>query len=410
MSLPEFRRNVPLWRLVSAEGISVAGDWVLITAASIEVYRRTGSTFAVSALLATAAAPAILMAPFAGALADRVDRRRIMVWSDLIVAALLLFGTLLAGSAAIPVAFIAVLAASTSSAFDRPASEALLPSLTNPEDLGRANSALRLGTRISMIAGPAAAAWLIGAGGFDVVLAVDSLTFAASAWLVAAIRTDNLVPALADAGETAYRASLAGISYATRHTNIGAVIATVGVTMLMGAVINAGTVAFVAEELERSTETYGVLLTAEGAGAVALAAILIAVGSRLRFLPLGAVAVVVTGISCVLLAAAPNLAIALAAMVLMGMGTVTIQVAFASYLQQQTEDSFRGRVMSLVAMVAAVGGIAGLALAGPAVAVLGTRIAFTVVGIVIITSVMPVLLVIRRQVREPEPALTVAGR
>lgn len=410
MSLPEFRRNVPLWRLISAEGISVAGDWVLITAASIEVYRRTNSTFAVSALLATAAAPAILMAPFAGALADRVDRRRIMVWSDLTVAALLLFGTVLAGTAAIPVAFIAVFAASTSSAFDRPASEALLPSLTNPEDLGRANSALRLGTRISMIAGPAAAAWLIGAGGFDVVLAVDSLTFAASAWLVAAIRGDDLVPAIVDAGETAFRASLAGISYATRHTNVGAVIATVGVTMLMGAIINAGTVAFVAEELQRSTETYGILLTAEGAGAVALAAILIATGSRLRFLPLGALAVVVTGISCILLGVSPNLAVALGAMILMGMGTVTIQVAFASYLQQQTEDSFRGRVMSLVAMVAAVGGIAGLALAGPAVSVLGTRIAFGLVGIVIVASVAPVLMVIRREVREPEPALTIARR
>ncbi|HEY4670262.1 MAG TPA: hypothetical protein VIH05_10850, partial [Tepidiformaceae bacterium] len=105
------------------------------------------------------------------------------------------------------------------------------------------------------------------------------------------------------------------------------------------------------------------------------------------------------------------LGLALGAMVLMGMGVVTIQVTFASYLQQQTEDAFRGRVMSLIAMVAAVGGIAGLGLAGPAVSLLGARVAFALAGIVIIASVTPVLMVIRREVREqPEPALTVAGR
>ena len=384
---------------------------MLITAASVEVYRRTSSTFAVSALLATAAAPAILMAPFAGALADRVDRRRIMVWSDLVVAALLVLGALLVGGAAIPVAFIAVFAASTSSAFDRPASEALLPSLTNPGDLGRANSALRLGTRMSMIIGPAAGAWLIGTRGFEVVLAVDSLTFAASAWLVAAIPGTILARDAAAMAESTFRASLAGITYAVRHSNIGAIIASVGVTMLMGAIINAGTVAFVAEELGRPTETYGLLLTAEGAGAVAVAALLIAVGGRLRLLPFGAAAVVTTGVSCILLGVSPNLGLALGAMVLMGMGVVTIQVTFASYLQQQTEDAFRGRVMSLIAMVAAVGGIAGLGLAGPAVSLLGARVAFALAGIVIIASVTPVLMVIRREVRQqPESTLTVAGR
>jgi len=410
MSFRDFSRNVPLWRLISAEGISVAGDWVLITAASIEVYRRTESTFAVSALLAAAAAPAIFFAPFAGALADRLDRRRIMVWSDLAVAMLLLFGTLMANVAAIPVAFIAVFAASTSSAFDRPASEALLPWLAKADEIGRANSALRLATRISMIVGPAVAAWLISAGGFEVVLAVDSLTFALSAWLVAAIPGSAIPSRAAGATETALRASIAGVSYAVRRVNIGAVIGSIGVTMLMGSIINAGTVAFVAQELERSTETYGLLLAAEGAGAVALAALLIAAGGRLKLLPLGASAVVVTGLSCVLLGVAPNLEVALAAMILMGMGVVTIQVAFASYLQQQTEDAFRGRVMSLVAMVAAVGGLAGLVLAGPTVSVLGTRISFVLAGLVIVLSVAPVVVVIRQEARARTPTpLTVTG-
>jgi MFS family permease len=410
MSGIPFKTNRSLWRLIAAEGISVAGDWILITAASIEIYRRTESTYAVSALLAAAAAPAILLAPFAGAMADRHDRRKIMVLSDLLVAALLLIGVFIASEVAILVAFLAVIAASSSSAFDRPASEALLPSLAGREGLGRANSALRLATRLSMIVGPAIAASLTGIGGFELVLLVDSGTFLLSAALVAGISLQGLPAGLAANAESAFRSSLSGVSYAARRLNIGAVISSVGITMLMGSIINAGTIAFVARELEQAPSVYGLLLAAEGAGAVAFAVFLMAVGPRLKFLLHGAGGVAATGLSCILLGAAPNLPIALAAMALMGMGVVTLHVAFASYLQQESDDAFRGRVMSLVGMAAAVGGLVGLAFAGPAIGLMGIRPAFVIAGLVMIVSAAPVIVVLRRgAVAAPAEPLTIAG-
>ncbi len=390
VSARDFLRNGPLWRVITAEGVSVAGDWVLITAASIHVYRETSSTFAVSALLALAAAPTILLAPLGGALADRHDRARLMAFSDAAIAAVLLAGTAVAsGALSLAAAYVAVFAAAASAAFHRPASEALLPSLTSAGELSRANSVLRLASRIAMIGGPALAGILMSGNGFAVVLAFDAGSFLVSAGLMVTLVGRHRSPA-GELRESALRAALAGWDYARGRRDIAIVILAVGVTMVMGAVISAGTLAFVSEELGLPESRYGALLAIEGAGAVALALAFIFLGPRLNLLMTGTAALVATGASCALLGLAPSFAWAVAVMAVMGMGEVGLQVAFSSYLQQQSEDAFRGRVMSLIAMVAALGRMAGLAIAGPAVDFAGAPAAFAAAGLVIILSALPV--------------------
>jgi DHA3 family macrolide efflux protein-like MFS transporter len=383
------RRDL-LWRVIAAEGISVAGDWVLVTAASIQVYRETGSTAAVSALLALAAAPTILLGAIAGAIADRHARTRIMVMADLAIATILLAAARAAGAdLELATAYVAVLAAAISAAFHRPASEALLPVLAGPEQLGRANSILRLATRIAMIGGPALAGFLMSGSGFSVVLVFDAGTFLISAGVVVTI-TGIGAPSGAEPSASTFHAALEGWRYARRHRDISVVIGTVGATMVLGAIISAGTLAFVRNELRLPESRYGSLLAAEGAGAVVLATCFILLGRRIPLLSTGAAALAAMGAACAMLGVAPNLGAAMGVMAVMGMGEVGLQVAFSSYLQQQSEDAFRGRVMSLIAMVAQLGRLAGLALAGPAVDLLGVPLAFGAAGTLIVLSAMPV--------------------
>jgi MFS family permease len=73
------------------------------------------------------------------------------------------------------------------------------------------------------------------------------------------------------------------------------------------------------------------------------------------------------------------------------MSVVALQVAFASYLQQQTVDAFRGRVMALTSMVASLASISGFAVAGPLVDSIGVRQAFTLAGALICAASIPVL-------------------
>jgi hypothetical protein len=89
-------------------------------------------------------------------------------------------------------------------------------------------------------------------------------------------------------------------------------------------------------------------------GALALALAFTWLGPRLNLLPAGIAGLLVTGGSTVLLGVAPNLATGMAAMAAMGMGVVGLQVAFASYLQRETIDEYRGRVREAFILAGAV--------------------------------------------------------
>lgn len=395
--------------LVGSEGISVAGDWVLLTAAAVTVFKETGSTTAVSLMLGLAAVPTVLLGPVAGAVADRFDRRRIMLLADML-SALVLFACLAAVSVGLklPAVYLAVAAVAVISTFDRPASEALLPRLVAEGGLGRANSSVRLATRLAWIAGPAVASGLLSSGGLSLVLGVDAASFVFSGLLVLGIDPRVTMPAGDSAPQSTMRAATAGIAYVRARGRLLTVMMAIGVVSLVGPVVNAGTITLVADELKLADSWYGILLAVEGGGALVLALAFLVLGTRLRLLPAGAGALIVTGVSAILLGVAPNLLTACLAMALQGAGVVGLQVGFASYLQREAEDAFRGRVMSLVSVVASFAALVGFAGAGPLVEVIGVRAAFGLVGSVIILASVPVVTLAWRVARAGRAARLVA--
>jgi MFS family permease len=392
-----------LINLVLAQGISASGDAFLLTAASIAVFRQTDSTTAVSLLLGLAALPTVVLGPLAGTLADRYPRRRIMIGVDFVSAAACLAA--LAAVAVFPLAaavFMAVGAVYSLSTFHRPAAQALLPALSGEKQLGRANSGLRLATSLANIAGPAAAGLLVDRGGFELVLAVDAVTFAGSALLVLAITAIPAQPP-ADSRRSVFFDAIEGLNYARRERAIRTVIAAIGVTLLVGTVVNAGTLPLVSRVLDLPESRYGALLAIEGAGAMGLAIIFLYLGPKVRLLSTGSGALLVVGGSTVALGTAPNFVAAAAAIAAQGMSVVALQVAFASYLQQQAADAFRGRVMALTSMVASLASISGFAAAGPLVDFIGVRVAFTLAGALICIVAVPVVMLAWSASRSPEP-------
>jgi MFS family permease len=339
-----------------------------------------------------------------------------MLWADLASIGALLVALAAADTRLDLIAvYASVVAVSVIASFDRPASEALLPLLAGPGQVGRANSVLRLGTRLAMIAGPALGSWLISTGSFRTVLAMDAATFLVSAVLVAGLTARGIADEAGARAESMLRAAVAGARYAARAGDIRVIITAIGLTVLVGQIVNAGTVAFVSAELGEPPSRYGLLLAAEGAGAIVLAVMFTWLGPRVPLLPSGAFALVLTGGATVALGTSPNIAMAFASMAVMGVGVVGMQVAFASYLQERSDDAFRGRVMSLTAMVAAAAGFVGLAATGPLVAVLSIRVAFGLAGAVILLAAGPVLTLlpasrwttVERSMRTPEPLATI---
>ncbi len=379
-----------VFNLVLGQAISASGDLLLLTAASIVVYDKTNSATAVSLLLAMAALPTVVLGPIAGTIADWFPRRRILVGTDIASAAACGVALLLARTLPVQAAaFASISTVSTLSAFYRPAAQALVPSLVSQEGLGRANSAIRLATSLAAISGPAAAAFLTERGGLELVLVVDGASFLVSAGL--ALMIQRIPPALGSTRRNAFKDAWAGVDYARRNRNIRVVTAAVGVVLLAGTLVNAGTLPLVSRSLDLPDSRYGALLAIEGAGAMGLAVLLIIVGPGKRLLVTGSFALIGTGATTIALGSAGTFGVAAAAILFQGASVVAFQVAFASYLQHEAEDAYRGRVMSLVGMVASLAQLLGFAVAGPLIDATGPRAAFLAAGAAVCLVAVPVV-------------------
>ena len=131
--------------------VSVAGDWVLMTALPYYVYVRTDSTIATAGMTAAELAPAILLSSVAGVFADRWNRKRILVISALVQAGTVLVLLLVRDDGMLWLVYVVAIAQSTVSSFAMPAEAALLPTLVPREEFVQANAMNTLNNRLGRL-------------------------------------------------------------------------------------------------------------------------------------------------------------------------------------------------------------------------------------------------------------------
>ena len=186
-SVTLLRRNRNFRRLYLASVISLGGDWFLLIALFGLMLDLTGQAIAVAFTIAAQDLTYFLASPFAGVLADRIDRRRLMIGCDL-ARAVLVLGFLLVRSEDLAWLVYVLLAATAvfAAAFE-PASMAAMPNLVDERDLSVANalSGSLWGTMLAV--GGALGGVVAGVFGSDVAIAVDSASFVLSALLILGI-------------------------------------------------------------------------------------------------------------------------------------------------------------------------------------------------------------------------------
>ncbi len=151
-------------RLAAASAISGTGDWAASTALALAVYAKTGSAVWLSLSFLLTRIPSALVAPLSGIMADRLDRRRIMITCDLLGA--VTYAGMAVTSAPLPLITLGSLAALLHSPFG-PASRAAVPNLAGAADLSWANGTLSAANNVGQLAGPALGGVLyavVGAG------------------------------------------------------------------------------------------------------------------------------------------------------------------------------------------------------------------------------------------------------
>ncbi len=183
-----FRRNPDFTRLYVAQLISFGGDWFATVALLGLALELTDSTTVASLVLVLQTAPFFLASPYAGVLADRLDRRKLMIASD-VGRAVVALGFLLARDAAtlwIALACVALL--SVGAAFFEPTATASLPNLVDEDDLPAANALIGAAWGTMLAVGAALGGVVAGLAGRDAAFAVNALSFAVSAILIWRIR------------------------------------------------------------------------------------------------------------------------------------------------------------------------------------------------------------------------------
>lgn len=187
--LPDLlRRNADFRRLFFASVVSLAGDWFAFVAVSGLVIDVTGRQGLAAVVFAASVLPIFLIAPVAGVVADRVDRKRMMIAADVarVVPALLLIVAHRQGSAWLAIACVAAIAALA--AFFEPVVSAVTPNLVEPADLPLAQSTMGAVWGTMLFVGAGLGGLVAATLGREAAFAVNALSFALSAALVWRIR------------------------------------------------------------------------------------------------------------------------------------------------------------------------------------------------------------------------------
>ena len=179
------KRNFSL--LWTGQFVETVGNALTSIAASMYVYRLTGSALSVGLMLMATAAPSLLVGLFAGVIVDRYDRRKIMIAADILRGVLILLVPVLVPLSVIWLYILVLLISAVSRFFD-PAYESILPEVATDEELAAANSLLAISSFGSTAVGFAAAGWIASAADINWAFYANGVTYFFSAACVYLLR------------------------------------------------------------------------------------------------------------------------------------------------------------------------------------------------------------------------------
>lgn len=344
-----------------AQVVSNLGDTFHYVALVVLLFRLTGSGGALAVLALAQIIATLTLGPLAGVMVDRLDRRAVMIGADLARAAL---ACVLAFTMHAPLAIIIAVGIAAAGVPFGPAARALVPSLVDEEALLAANTVGWSTEQVTQIVAAAGAGGLLLAYGTTPAFLFNAATFVFSAAML--VRLPSAPRATRDGdGETGvgfWADARAGLAFARHDAFVGPLI----VAQTLASFATGGTSALLvvlsARHLHLPADRFAWLLIAIGFGALVgpfLLPRLLGADARLIFWPY-----IWRGVGDILLGLFTPLPVALAILVVYGIGTSTGAITYGTVLQRRVPDRVRGRVFATLDVVWSAGEIASIGVAG----------------------------------------------
>lgn len=342
--------NIGTWMQRTAQ------DWIVLT--ELTDYNAT----AVGITMALQFAPQLLLMPWSGLIADRFNRRKLLILTQTLMGLLALGLGIITVTGVVQLwhVYLFALGLGVVAAIDAPARQTFVSELVSDDDLSNAvalNSASFNGARMI---GPAVAGLLTVVVGAGWVFMINAVTFAVTVFAMTLLRTAKL-RGQPRAGRERGQLT-AGFHYAWRRPDIVVVLITVFLVGTFGFNFAIFTSTMVTVEFGMGATEFGLLSSIMAIGSV-VGALLAARRSRPRLrLVVGGAAVF--GLACAIAAVMPNYATFAISLALVGLASITLMTTANAYVQTTTSPVMRGRVMALYMAIFAGGTPLGAPLVG----------------------------------------------
>jgi MFS family permease len=350
-------------RIWFAGAVSTFGDVVFVTAAVVWVGAiiakgQTWAPLAVSGVLLAGMAPAVVLGPIGGVYADRWDRRRTMLATDLVRASIMgvlillpLVGDHLSVALTLAAVYVAVLAESAFTQFFRPARFAVLGTVVADPDRERAGS-IAQGTdaTTAILAPPLAAALVVSvASGVQWALVLNAVSFLTSFAAVLGVRLGATRP---EAGERT-RGGIwpdlrVGLRFVLGNATMRVIVSAVVLVTFAVSAINVLDLFFVTDNLHVSPGYYGLLDAAIGAGLVLGSVTFAIVGRRVPAFRVFSLGLVCCGLGMVAYSRSTTLWVAVAILFLLGIPLAGVNSMIAPMVFREVPRELLGRVIGLL--------------------------------------------------------------
>lgn len=332
--------------------VSLIGTWMQSVAQGWLMHRLTGSAFMLGLLGFTQFLPVLFLALWAGVVADRVDKRRLIIITQILalVQAASLAAVVTLGVVQPWMVIALSLVFGVVSAFDLPARQSFLVEMVGKEDLPNAIALNSAAFNSARVLGPAVAGVVMAAAGEGACFWINAVSYLA---VLATLMMMNLPPHVADAGggKNTLSTLREGVDYALGTRSIRNLLVLLGITVGLGFQYMVLLPVYAREILHASEWAYGLMLSAFGVGSLCSAVMMTRQQDRRTLRRNLLIGLATSGLGLGAFAWSRVLPLSMAMGFLAGFGLILYIASTNTLLQLTTQDRFRGRIMSLYTMM-----------------------------------------------------------
>jgi len=346
------RFGAEFWKFLLGQTVSNVGSSFTIFVLPLLVFKLTGSAFNLALVASAEYIPYLLFGLIIGAWVDRVDRRRLMILTDIAQALVISSIPLLTALGLLSVWWIYAVGfvSSTLWIFFNTAEFAAVPSLVPEEDLPAANGYLQASYATATVVGPLLAGLLVAVAPIHLVLVVDALSFLVSALAVGLIKVsfNDADSAERQRSERFQRDVVEGLRYVLGHPILRNTCLMMALVSCVGFTVYAQLVFYAKERLGASDAQVGLLYAAGSVGMIAFALVASPLRRRLSFSKVMLGTLMLQGVLTVLLASTRWYWVGVLLWAVMWGLVVLLDINSNSLWQMIVPNRLLGRVQSVV--------------------------------------------------------------